>query len=137
MMNELVKSTKESASWLSKIRQIPMQQLRPESSLPFLRQAINCKLMIQEEQEDQIKNLVILSIREQDRKAGHLPDGVLKAQIRKYDCHQVSLMAQKKTLLFMFIEKELGITLEDDEAVAIETLEQLAAAVTRHLKEGL
>lgn len=36
----------------------------------------------------------------------------------------------------MFMERELGITLEDDEAVDIETMDQLAEAFIKHLKEA-
>jgi acyl carrier protein len=43
---------------------------------------------------------------------------------------------QKKVLLLMFIERELGIAMEDDEASDIENLDELADAVIRHLKGG-
>ena len=40
---------------------------------------------------------------------------MIQREIKKYDCHQTSLAVQKKVLLLMFIERELGIAMEDDE----------------------
>ena len=104
--------------------------------LGLLRRAVCIKLMIPEVDEPQIKNLVITGIKQQVMRAGGLSDNVIRQQIKKYDCHQTRLAAQKKTLLFMFMERELGITLEDDEAVDIETMDQLAEAFIKRLKEA-
>lgn len=135
MVDEIVKSTKEAATILAELRLMPKDRLNKKTALPILKKAVNRKLMLQEEEEEQIRNLIILSIKQKDKKAGNLSDEVIKKQIKKYDCHQISLAAQKKTLLLMFIERELGITLDDDEAVGIETMEQLAEAFTKYLVE--
>lgn len=91
--------------------------------------------MISADDEEQIKKLVIMSIKQQDMRVGNLSDDLISKQIKKYDCHQNSLVAQKKTLLFMFMEKELGIMLSAEEAVEIETMDELAEAFVKHLKE--
>lgn len=136
MVDEIVKSTKEAAAILAELRLMPKGRLDKMTAFPILKKAVNRKLMLQEDEEEQIRNLIILSIKQQDKKAGNLSDEVIKKQIKKYDCHQTSLVAQKKTLLLMFIERELGITLDDDEAVGIETMEQLAEVFTKHMMEG-
>ena len=92
--------------------------------------------MIQEDTQTDIRKLVIISIKRQDLRKGNLPDEVIQREIKKYDCHQTSLAVQKKALLLMFIERELGIAMEDDEASDIENLDELADAVIRHLKGG-
>ena len=65
--------------------------------------------MIQEDTQTDIRKLVIISIKRQDLRKGNLPDEVIQREIKKYDCHQTSLAVQKKVLLLMFIERELGI----------------------------
>lgn len=136
MIDEIVKNTRRAAAVLRDIRAIPLERLDKDILLPLLRKAVSLKLMISDEDESFIRNLVIMSIKQQDMRSGDIPDYVIRQQIRKYDCHQTSLVAQKKTLLFMFMEKELDITLGDDEAVGIETMDELAQAFIRHLKEG-
>ena len=136
VIDDIVKNTKKAAAILSDIRALPADRLDKEMVLGLLRRAVCIKLMIPEVDEPQIKNLVITGIKQQVMRAGGLSDNVIRHQIKKYDCHQTSLAAQKKTLLFMFMERELGITLEDDEAVDIETMDQLAEAFIKRLKEA-
>ena len=133
VIDDIVKNTKKAAAILSDIRALPADRLDKEMVLGLL---VCIKLMIPEVDEPQIKNLVITGIKQQVMRAGGLSDNVIRQQIKKYDCHQTSLAAQKKTLLFMFMERELGITLEDDEAVDIETMDQLAEAFIKRLKEA-
>lgn len=45
-------------------------------------------------------------------------------------------MVQRKVLLLIFIERELGIAVEDDEASDIESLGELADIAIRHLRGG-
>ena len=111
VIDDIVKNTKKAAAILSDIRALPADRLDKEMVLGLLRRAVCMR-------------------------AGGLSDNVIRQQIKKYDCHQTSLAAQKKTLLFMFMERELGITLEDDEAVDIETMDQLAEAFIKRLKEA-
>ena len=77
--------------------------------------------MIQEDTQTDIRKLVIISIKRQDLRKGNLPDEVIQREIKKYDCHQTSLAVQKKVLLLMFIERELGIAMEDDEPRTLRT----------------
>ena len=135
MIDDILKSTKASASVLADIKNITKDRLDKTTVFPLLQEAVNLKLMIEEKEEQQIKNLVIMSIKSQDMRAGNLSDDVIRRQIKRYDCHQTSLVAQKKTLLIMFIEKELAITLNDDDAVGIQTLEQLTEILIKYMKE--
>lgn len=136
IIDEIVKNTGDAARVLWGIREIPRVRLSKEYILPDLRRAVNLKLMISEEKETDIRKLAVMSIKRQDLQSANLTDEILQKEIRKYDCHQTSLAVQKKVLLLMFMEKELGISMKDEEAVGIETLDQLAEAVTRHMKEG-
>lgn len=136
MIDEIVKSTREASAVLDRIMSMPCEGLEKEVILPLLRNAVNLKLMIQEDTQTDIRKLVIISIKRQDLRKGNLPDEVIQREIKKYDCHQTSLAVQKKVQLLMFIERELGIAMEDDEASDIENLDELADAVIRHLKGG-
>lgn len=109
MIDEIVKSTREASAVLDRIKSMPCEGLEKEVILPLLRKAVNLKLMIQEDTQTDIRKLVIISIKRQDLRKGNLPDEVIQREIKKYDCHQTSLAVQKKVLLLMFIERELGI----------------------------
>ena len=128
MIDEIVKSTREASAVLDRIKSMPCEGLEKEVILPLLRNAVNLKLMIQEDTQTDIRKLVIMSIKRQDLRKGNLPDAVSYTHL--------SLAVQKKVLLLMFIERELGIAMEDDEASDIENLDELADAVIRHLKGG-
>ena len=135
MIDEIVKSTREASAVLDRINPCPVKDWKRSNSA-FAEKAVNLKLMIQEDTQTDIRKLVIISIKRQDLRKGNLPDEVIQREIKKYDCHQTSLAVQKKVLLLMFIERELGIAMEDDEASDIENLDELADAVIRHLKGG-
>ena len=64
-----------------------------------------------ETEETNIRRLVIMSIKRQDLKSQNLPDAVIEKQIRRYDCHQTSLAAQRKVLLILFVKRDWGFTL--------------------------
>ncbi len=117
VIDDIVKNTKKAAAILSDIRALPADRLDKEMVLGLLRRSVCIKLMIPEVDEPQIKNLVITGIKQQVMRAGGLSDNVIRQQIKKY-------------------ERELGITLEDDEAVDIETMDQLAEAFIKRLKEA-
>ncbi len=135
MVNDIVRATKESREILRQICGLPKEKQEVEELLPLLRQAVCAKLMIEEPEEHNLRNLVVISIKTQDRKAGNLSDEVIRSQVKKYDCHQTSLVAQKKVLLLMYIEKELGIHMSDEDATSIETLEDLAETAAGYLKK--
>lgn len=136
MVNDIVEATKRAKKNLEQIRGLSRQDIEGKTLLPLLRQAVCSKLMIEEQEESNLRNLVVISIKTQDLRMGNLPDKVIHNQIKKYDCHQTSLVAQKKVLLLMYIEKELGIRMNDDDASSIETLEDLAELTAVYLKEG-
>lgn len=135
MVRDIAEASKRAGKVLEEIRYLPEGQRSPQTLLPLLRRAVACKLMVGEQEESNIRNLVIISIKLQDQRAGNLPDEVIRRQIKKYDCHQTSLVAQKKVLLLMYLERELGIHMSDDDASSIETLEDLAALVSEYLEK--
>ncbi len=135
MVGDIVEATNMAKAALGDIRNMPGRERNVSSVLPLIRQAIFRKLMIPEQKENNIRNLVIISIKTLDMKSQNLPDEVIQKQIRKYDCHQTSLVAQKKVLLLMFMERELGIHMDDDDASSIETVEDLAELVVIYLKK--
>ncbi len=134
MVNNIVQAAKDSRMILNQIHRLPQEELKMEALIPFLRRAVCAKLMIEEQEENNLRNLVVISIKTQDQRAGKLSDDVIRSQIKKYDCHQTSLVVQKKVLLLMYIEKELGIHMNDEDAASIETLEDLARLATIYLK---
>lgn len=135
MVRDITEASKRAGRVLEEIRNLPEGQRSARTLLPLLRRAVACKLMVGEQEESNIRNLVIISIKLQDQRAGNLPDEVIRRQIKKYDCHQTSLVAQKKVLLLMYLERELGIHMSDDDASSIETLEDLAALVSEYLEK--
>jgi len=120
--------------YLNQINGLTGSDLNIENVHNLLKKAICAKLGIQDE-SDSIRNLIVVQIKQNDRTSRGLPDSVITGRIEKYDCHQTNLITQKKILLMMYIELELGITLDDDEAAGIQTVEEYSAAVCR-LKAG-
>lgn len=135
MVQDIVEATKRSKEILADIRKLSTEQLTRKMLLPLLRQAVLYKLMIGEnEEESSIRNLIVLSIKLQDKKSGNLSDEVIRNQVSKYDCHQTSLVAQKKVLLLMYLERELGFHMSDEDAVSMETMEDMAKIFTHYMK---
>lgn len=132
---EIQRASLEARDILQKIRGLPAKELRPENIKNPLHQAVCRKLGFRTEEEN-IRRLVILSIKQRDKQSAYLPDSVVQKQIRSYDCHQTSLVVQKKVLLLMFIERELGVSLDDDQAADIETVGELACALAERLREA-
>lgn len=73
MIDEIVKSTREASAVLDRIKSMPCEGLEKEVILPLLRNAVNLKLMIQEDTQTDIRKLVIMSIKRQDLRKGNLP----------------------------------------------------------------
>lgn len=103
-------------------------QVTEESLYERLRRVILLRLMVEEEDADtdNLRNLCVLSIRRQTQGNEGMSDHAIGKQIEKYDCHQTNLVAQKKVLLMLFIERSLGIHLDDDESADIATVRDLA-----------
>ncbi len=133
MVGEIAEASRKAGEILKGIRELSGERVSAAVLLPLLQKAVCCKLMVGEQQEGNIRNLVILSIKLQDQRAGNLSDETIGRQIKKYDCHQTSLAAQKKVLLLMYLERELGFHMNDDEATSIETLEDLSNLAAAYL----
>lgn len=133
---DIAEAAKRAGAILARVRQLPGEQRTAENLLPLLRQAVECKLMIGEQEESNLRNLAVISIKLSDQRAGSLSDEAVLKQIKKYDCHQTSLVTQKKVLLLMYLERELRIHMSDEDASSIETLEDLARLTAAYLKEG-
>lgn len=131
MVEQILQKTSEAKAILKEIRKMPQSEKNRESLKPLLKKAVCCKLMIPEDETDDIKKLIVLSIKRQNKADALLPDEVIQSKVEKYDCHQSSLVLQKKTLLTFFIERELGLHWTDDEAVQIASLDDLCSAVLR------
>lgn len=136
MIDELIRASQASASALHALRTAAAAGIKESEALPLLREAVCRKLMIRDDSQNDIRKLIIMSIKRQELSSSGLPDAVIESRIRRYDCHQTSLVVQKKVLLFLFIEHELGIHLSDDEATEIETLPQLAHTIVHHMSHG-
>lgn len=63
MIDEIVKSTREACAVLERIKSMPREELEKAEILPLLRNAVNLKLMIQEDTQTDIRKLVIMSIK--------------------------------------------------------------------------
>ena len=120
---------------LQQLKDIGKDELTLEYTKDLLRKAILHKLSI-ESTEENLKDLVVLSIKASDMAKRGLSEEEIARQISKYDCHQTSLVVQKKALLLIFIEKQLGIHMSDEEAVDIQDINALIKTVFQKLKEG-
>lgn len=135
MLEEILRAGRESTALLETLRALPLEKLQEETMQPLLQRAIERKLSLSPCGEENIKNLIIRSIKQTELSRQGLPPEQLHRQIEKYDCHQTSLVAKKKVLLFFFIEEKLGVHLEDGQVVEIETVPQLTRAVVECLRE--
>lgn len=89
-------------SILEEIAYISGNERNENTIKPLLKKAVCCKLMIPEDETDDIRKLIILSIKSRNKEDASLPDQVIQSKIEKYDCHQSNLVTQKKTLLHTF-----------------------------------
>ncbi len=134
MFENIVQANLQAKEDLKKLKETEKNELTLEKTESFLRTALLHKLMI-ESKEDKIRDLVVISIKTADLKGKGVSEEMISKQITKYDCHQTNLVVQKKALLLIFVEKELGIKLSDEEAVDIQTIPELAECVYKKLKE--
>ena len=88
----------------------------------FLKSVVLRRLHLPELEEDGLMNLVILSVKLQT--LGISEQGLLSS-VDKYDCHQTGLVAKKKALLLLGIERDLSVHLDDDSAVGAKTVKEL------------
>lgn len=126
--DQLRKNGAEAEAILREIKQSGSFKKDPDKLYEKLKSAVCLRLMIPEEEADtdDLRKLCILSIRMQSGSGSGLPESVIRNQIEKYDCHQTNLVTQKKVLLMLYIERILGVTLQDRQAAEICTLKELA-----------
>lgn len=136
MIETIIEKTNESKKLLEEITYIPGNERNEKNIKPLLKKAVCCKLMIPEDETDDIRKLIILSIKSRNKEDASLSDQVIQSKIEKYDCHQSNLVTQKKTLLILFIEKELGIHFTDEDAVEIASIDDLCRMVIKYGKTG-
>ena len=97
----------------------------------LLKAAILQRLRLPSLEEDNLMNLVILSVKMQT--LGVSEKNLLNS-VDKYDCHQIGLVAKKKALLLLGIEKDLGVCLDDDDAVEANTVKDLCALLLQTIR---
>lgn len=98
----------------------------------LLKSVVLERLHLPELEEDNLMNLVILSVKIQTL---GISEQRLLSSVDKYDCHQTGLVAKKKALLLLGIEHDLGVSLDDDEAVDAKTVRDLCRLLLRALRE--
>ena len=88
----------------------------------ILKSEILNRLRLPDLEEDNLMNLVILSVKLQTL---GVSEKKLLNSVDKYDCHQIGLVAKKKALLLLGIERDLDVRLDDDSAVGAKTVREL------------
>ena len=134
MIKTIIEKANESKKLLEKITYISENERNEKTIKPLLKKAVCCKLMIPEDETNDIRKLIISSIKSRNKENASLSDQVIQSKIEKYDCHQSNLVTQKKTLLILFIEKELGIHFTDEDAVEIASIDDLCRMVIKYGK---
>ncbi|MCD7908300.1 MAG: hypothetical protein LUH04_11580 [Clostridium sp.] len=122
---------KQADAYLEGIREPMAGAYTEELVYRNLRACINLRFGIGEETETDFRKLAIISIKRRDLSERKLPEAVLEKRIHQYDCHQTSLVTQMKVLFVMYVERKLGICLEDDEVTAAEDLRAFSRLVFR------
>ena len=97
----------------------------------FLKAEILKRLHLPVIEEDNLMNLVILSVKLQTH---IVSEQSLIESVDKYDCHQIGLVAKKKALLLLGIEKDLEVCLDDDEAVEAKTVWDLCVLILQTIR---
>jgi hypothetical protein len=97
----------------------------------FLKSEILQRLHLPAIEEDNLMNLVVLSVKLQTTA---ISEKKLLESVDKYDCHQIGLVAKKKALLLLGIEKDLEVCLDDDEAVEAKTVKDLCALILEEVR---
>ena len=105
--------------------------LNSGDSYVLLKAEILRRLRLPDLDEDDLMNLVILSVKLQTIAVS---DQSLLESVDKYDCHQIGLVAKKKALLLLGIEKDLEVCLDDDEAVGAKTVKDLCTLILEEVR---
>lgn len=136
LINSIIQNTQAAKKILNQIRDLPGKSLTEEALLESLQKAICLKLMIPETSETNLKILLITSIHTADAAMEQRSPEQAELLMHKTDCHRVSLLAHKKVLLIMFIEKELNLKFTNEEASSIEDTKDLALLAADYLKRS-
>lgn len=120
------------SEWYKKEEAVLDRTLFIQSKDPHrvLKNEILKRLRLGELEEDNLKNLVILSVKLQT--SGVSQQNLLNS-LQKYDCHQIGLVAKKKALLLLGLEHDLGVTLDDDKAVEAVTVKDLCDLLLKQI----
>ena len=106
--------------------------LSSQNPYALLKAAILQRLRLPSLEEDNLMNLVILSVKMQTL---GVSERKLLNSVDKYDCHQIGLVAKKKALLLLGIERDLDVHLDDDSAVGAKTVRDLCALLYEACKK--
>ena len=98
----------------------------------MLQQCVCLKYGIEEQEETDFIRLGIISLKTADS-GGTLDENALRSLVNKKDCHRFPVVLQMKTSFILFVERTLGLTFDDDSAVAVKTVEDLASLVLRSM----
>lgn len=134
-MKDFFDKEREARAILHDLKDQKKTDLDQSQILERLGRCVCLKFGMEDIPDTDLKNLAIYSVKLKMAEAGKITNTELQSQIRSHDCHQTSLVVQMKNLFIMFVENELGIRLEDAQAVKISTLEQLADAVMKKMSE--
>ena len=74
MVGEIAEASRKAGEILKGIRELSGERVSAAVLLPLLQKAVCCKLMVGEQQEGNIRNLVILSIKLLDQRSWNLSD---------------------------------------------------------------
>lgn len=122
------KNTKEAERLLQGLRQAMYVKCVESEVFYCLQQCICLKYDIQMQKDTDLIKLGILSLKAADA-GGKLDENGLRALVKTQDCHRFPVVLQMKTSFVLFVERALGLRFDDDSAVAVKTLEELAALV--------
>ena len=96
-----------------------------------LKAYVNAKFLLDDVEEDSIDELVAMSI----ARALKLDKKLLAEVDNAAECTGSTSAMRKKVLLIMSLQKSIGFELDPSETAGVETLEELADMIFRHMKE--
>ena len=129
---QMQQCTKEAEALLQKIRLAADEKYTEEIIIRLLQQCVCLKYGIEEQEETDFIRLGIISLKTADS-GGTLDENALRSLVNKKDCHRFPVVLQMKTSFILFVERTLGLTFDDDSAVAVKTVEDLASLVLRSM----
>lgn len=125
---QMQKNTKAAETLLRKLCPAPDDEAVKSKVFHCLQQCMNLKYGIEERKETDFVKLGILSLKTADA-GGKLDEETLRTLVKTQDCHRFPAVLQMKTSFILFVERTLGLTFDDDSAVAVKNLEELADLV--------